>query len=78
MEEFEFNMKKEMREFFKIREILYEFFDQNLPKDKNSLTFDFDANPKLDAKKLYELFYNYDYQARKTFGVAINHFNSAK
>lgn len=78
MSEFELNMKREMKEFFKLRDELYDYLDKNLPKDKNGLTFDFSDNPKLDAKELYELFYDQDYQARKAFAVAINYFKSLK
>jgi N-acetyl-gamma-glutamylphosphate reductase len=71
-------IKREIKEFFKIRETFYEFFDKNLPKDKSGFVFDFDADTKLDAKELYELFYKYDYQARKVFGTTINHFSEKK
>jgi hypothetical protein len=63
--------KKELNELFEIRDELFAFLDASLPKDKSGFAFDFSENPTLDAKKLYDFFYKYDYKARKTFAKAM-------
>jgi hypothetical protein len=60
---------KEREEVFKIRDELFDFLDRSLPQKPNSQAYDFAAQPKLDAKELYEIFYKYDYQIRKTLAL---------
>ncbi|MDR0762519.1 MAG: hypothetical protein LBF13_05680 [Campylobacteraceae bacterium] len=55
--------KKERAAALEIREELWQFLDEVIPK--GSLSYDFSTKPKLDAKKFYEIFYKYDYQVRK-------------
>jgi hypothetical protein len=57
--------KKERERALKIREELWRLLDEAIPKGQDSLSYDFSAQPKLDAKKFYEIFYKYDYQVRK-------------
>ncbi len=64
------DIKQEMKKYEQTREDFYSLFDNQLPKDKNSL-FDFSNNPKLDAKEVYEHFFKLDYQARKLRGLLI-------
>lgn len=78
MDILEHAVKKELKIFFEIREELFGFFDKHIPKKSDNITFDFSDDVKIDAKELYELFYKYDYQARKVFGNTINYFNSNK
>jgi hypothetical protein len=67
--------KKELDEFFAIRDELFEFLDGSIPKDKNGFNFDFSNNPALNAKDFYKIFYKYDYKARKTFASAMKMLN---
>lgn len=54
-----------------IREAFLAYLDENIPKDKSGIAFDFSNNPTLDAKSVYEHFYKLDYQARKIRGFVI-------
>ena len=67
-------VQKETDKLIEIRKEFYDFLDKNIPKDKFGI-YDFSSNPKLEAKKVYELFYKLDYQARKLRGILINIFN---
>ena len=67
-------VKKETDKLIKIRKEFYKFLDENIPEDKFGI-YDFSENTLLDAKKVYELFYKLDYQARKLRGILINLFN---
>ena len=64
-------VEKEANKLIEIRNEFYQFLDENIPK-KDFNIYDFSSNPKLDAKKVYELFYKLDYQARKLRGILIN------
>ncbi len=64
-------VEKETKKLIDIRNEFYQFLDENIPK-KDFNIYDFSSNPKLDAKKVYELFYKLDYQARKLRGILIN------
>jgi len=57
-------VEKENAKLIEIRKEIFEYLDNNIPKDKNG-GFDFSDNPKLDAKEVYERFFKLDYQARK-------------
>ncbi len=48
-----------------------EYLDENVPKDCSGLMYNFAKDTKLDAKKVYELFYKLDYQARKLRGFLV-------
>ncbi len=67
-------IKRETDKLIEIRREFYNFLDKNIQKDKFGI-YIFKENPKLDAKKVYELFYKLDYQARKLRGILINIFN---
>ncbi|MDR0407500.1 MAG: hypothetical protein LBH45_01075 [Campylobacteraceae bacterium] len=69
-------LKKELGEFFAIRDELFEFLDKSIPKDKSGLNFDFDKNSTLNAQDFYKIFYKYDYKARKTFASAMKMLNA--
>jgi hypothetical protein len=71
------DFKKELGEFLAIRDELFAFFDRSLPKDKNKIIFDFSSKPTLEAKEFYNIFYKYDYQARKALANAANLINGA-
>lgn len=60
----------ELDKLIQIREDMYKFLDENLPKDENDI-YDFSSNPKLDAQKIYEHFFKMDYQARKLRGFLV-------
>jgi hypothetical protein len=57
--------KKEREKALEIREELWQLLDEAVLKQPDSFLYDFNASPKLDAKKFYEIFYKYDYQVRK-------------
>ncbi|NOX15285.1 MAG: hypothetical protein GXP61_04550 [Epsilonproteobacteria bacterium] len=61
-------MQKEIDDLIDIRTEFYDFLDANIPKDKSGFTYDFSNNPKIDAKRVYELFHKLDYRARKLRG----------
>ena len=67
-------VEKEANKLIEIRNEFYQFLDENIPK-KDFNIYDFSSNPKLDAKKVYELFYKLDYQARKLRGILVNTYN---
>jgi hypothetical protein len=64
-------VERETAKLMQIREEFYSFLDENIPKKKLNI-YDFSQNPKLDAEKVYELFFKLDYQARKLRGMLIN------
>ncbi|MDR1008128.1 MAG: hypothetical protein LBL65_06150 [Campylobacteraceae bacterium] len=63
--------KNQREAALEIREEIWRFLDETIPKQSNSLSYDFGASPKLDAKRFYEIFYKYDYQVRKTFTLGL-------
>ncbi len=67
-------IQKETDKLMEIRKEFYNFLDKNIPKDKFGI-YDFSTSPELDAKKVYELFYKLDYQARKLRGILVNIFD---
>jgi len=67
-------VEKEVARLMEIRNEFYEFLDENIPKD-NFGKYDFSDSPKLEAKRVYELFYKLDYQARKLRGIIVNTYN---
>jgi len=67
-------IKQETDKLMEIRKEFYRFLDENIPKDSEG-KYDFSSSPKLDAKRVYELFYKLDYQARKLRGILVNLFN---
>jgi len=67
-------VKKETDKLMEIRKEFYNYLDENIPKDKFGI-YNFSSSPKLEAKKVYELFYKLDYQARKLRGILVNIFN---
>ncbi len=66
-------VKEETDKLMELRNEFYAFLDTIIPKDKFGV-YDFSGNPKLDAKEVYEKFYQLDYQARKLRGILINSF----
>ncbi|MDR1614167.1 MAG: hypothetical protein LBS26_01210 [Campylobacteraceae bacterium] len=68
-------LKKELDEFFAIRDELFAFLDKSVPKDESGFNFDFGKNPVLNAQDFYKIFYRYDYKARKTFASAMKMIN---
>lgn len=62
---------KEMKKYEQIRQEFYGFLDENVPKD-GMQNFDFNSNPTLEAKAVYERFYKLDYQARKLRALLID------
>ncbi len=63
-------VRKEMRAYEAARNDFYALFDEQIPKKPDG-TFDFSADPTLDAQRVYSLFYKLDYQARKLRGLLI-------
>lgn len=62
---------KDLATLIDIREAFLAYLDEAIPKDKSGIAFDFDNNPTLDAKTVYEHFYKLDYQARKIRGFVV-------
>ncbi|WP_024955273.1 hypothetical protein [Sulfurospirillum arcachonense] len=58
-------VKEELSKLTDIREDFLNYFDESIPKKNNNIEFDFENNPTIDAKKVYEHFFKLDYQARK-------------
>lgn len=67
----EIDIDKELEKLIEARDAFMAYFDENIPKDKNGIAFDFSNHPTLDAKTVYEHFYKLDYQARKIRGFVI-------
>jgi len=65
------NIKKELDKLIEIRSDFYDFLDENIPKDKRNISYDFSTKPQLDAKSVYEHFHKLDYQARKLRGYLV-------
>ncbi len=62
----------ECKKLIDARSEFLDYLDSNIPKESSGISFDFSDNPKLDAKKIYELFYKLDYQARKLRGYLVS------
>ena len=58
------NLQEKVDKYLDVRDEFYNFLDSNLEKTKFD-QFDFSNNQIFDAKKVYELFFKLDYQARK-------------
>ena len=56
------------KKLIEARSEFLKYLDENIPKDCSGLVYDFSKDTKLDAKKVYELFYKLDYQGRKLRG----------
>lgn len=67
-------VEQETKKLIEIKNEFYRFLDEHIPKTSYG-AYDFSNNPKLDAEKVYELFYMLDYQARKLRGILVNTFN---
>ncbi len=65
------DIAKELDDLIKIRTDFYNFLDENIPKDKRGIAYDFSDNPTLDAKSVYSHFHKLDYQARKLRGFLV-------
>ncbi|WP_458700919.1 hypothetical protein ACKGJI_02165 [Sulfurospirillum sp. 1307] len=65
-------VEKELDKLIKIRTDFIDYLDRNIPKKSNNMEFDFENNPKLDAKDVYEHFFKLDYQARKLRGFLVS------
>jgi hypothetical protein len=61
--------KEDIKKFIKERERFYEFLDENIPKN-NLGGFDFENAKKINPKEMYELFFKFDYSARKLCALA--------
>ena len=66
-------VQKETDKLMEIRKEFYNFLDKNIPKSNFGI-YNFENNPQLDGKKVYELFYKLDYQSRKLRGILVNSF----
>lgn len=64
-------IEKELEKLIDIRTEFLEYLDNNIPKKKNNIEFDFQNNPTLDAKTIHEHFFKLDYQARKLRGFLV-------
>lgn len=49
-------VKKELDKLIEIRSEFLDFLDEGIPKKGNNIEFDFENNPTLDAKTVYEHF----------------------
>jgi len=58
-------IRVEMKKYNEIREKFFALMDANIPKEAGSDRYDFSNAPTLDAKAVYERFFEVDYQARK-------------
>lgn len=67
------DVEQELNKLIDIRTEFLEFLDTNIPKKANGIEFDFEANPMLEAQKVYEHFFKLDYQARKLRGLLVKH-----
>ena len=67
----EIDIDKELEKLIEARDAFMAYFDENVPKDKNGIAFDFSNHPTKDEKTVYEHFYKLDYQARKIRGFVI-------
>lgn len=64
-------IEKELDRLIHVRSDFLEYLDNNIPKKENNIEFDFDNNPTLSAKDIYEHFFKLDYQARKLRGFLV-------
>ncbi|MCK9257088.1 MAG: hypothetical protein M0P02_03345 [Sulfurospirillaceae bacterium] len=64
-------VQKELEKLMEIRGDFLDFFDTNISKKSDKISFDFVKNPTLDSKKCYEFFFKLDYQARKLRGLLV-------
>jgi hypothetical protein len=62
----------ELDKLIEIRTEIFKYLDENIPKKSNNIEFDFENNPTLDAKAIYEHFFKLDYQARKLRGFLVH------
>jgi hypothetical protein len=65
-------IEQELAKLLDAREAFLAYIDANVPKDKHGIAFDFSNHPTLDAKSVYEHFYQLDYQARKIRSFVIH------
>ncbi len=63
--------KKEFKKYEKMRNEMYEFLEKEIPKRADG-SLDFERAGKIDAKEVFEKWFQLDYQARKIRGIAIN------
>ncbi len=68
-------VEKELSKLIDIRTDFLNYLDKNIPKKNNNIEFDFENNPTLDAKDIYEHFFKLDYQARKLRGFLVKELN---
>jgi hypothetical protein len=68
-------VEKELSKLIDIRTEFLDYLDKNIPKKNNNIEFDFENNPTLDAKSIYEHFFKLDYQARKLRGFLVKELN---
>ena len=64
-------VEQELSKLIDIRTNFLNFLDENIEKKANGIEFDFEKNPQLDAKLVYEYFFKLDYQARKLRGFLV-------
>jgi hypothetical protein len=57
-----------MENFSKKRGAFYAFLDENIKKNEIG-GFDFSKTKDIDAKKMFEMFFEFDYSARRLCGV---------
>lgn len=65
-------VQKDLDKLIDIRAEFLEYLDAHIAKKSNGMEFDFDSNPTLDAKDIYERFFKLDYQARKLRGYLVH------
>lgn len=58
-------VEQELKKLIDIRESMFRYLDAALPKDEKTGAYDFNDNPKIEAKTIYEHCFKLDYQARK-------------
>ena len=61
----------EFKKYEKMRQEMYEFLEEFIPKDENG-RLDFAKANSIDAKEVFDRWFKLDYQARKIRGIAIN------
>ena len=61
----------EFKKYEKMRQQMYEFLEEFIPKDENG-RLDFAKAKCIDAKEVFDRWFKLDYQARKIRGIAIN------
>lgn len=58
-------IRAEMKKYNEIREKFFALMDSTIPHVEGTEKYDFSGNPTLEAKAVYERFFEVDYQARK-------------